>query len=78
MSWNYRIVRYKDASGFGLHEVYYDKGGFPYSMTADAVRFTCGPDEGPEGITERLMMARTDARKRPVFDEPDEWPGHVA
>jgi hypothetical protein len=23
MSWNYRIVRYRNGEGFGLHEVFY-------------------------------------------------------
>lgn len=74
MSWNYRIVRYKDGSGFGLHEVYYcDDTGEAYAMTARPVTFVCDVDEGKAGIEQSLMMARTDARKRPIFDEPESW-----
>lgn len=75
MSWNYRIVRYRENKGFGLHEVYYDAKGKPWSMTENPARFTCDADEGPRAIEEALMIARTDARKRPVFDEPETWPG---
>lgn len=75
MSWNYRIVRYRNNEGFGLHEVYYDKEGLPWSMTEEPAAFACDADEGPGGIQQSLMMARTDARIRPVFDEPEVWPG---
>ncbi len=34
MTWNYRIVKYADGSGFGLHEVGYNLMGEPVSMTA--------------------------------------------
>ena len=74
MSWNYRVVRYRDKSGFGLHEVFYDKDGQPWSMTERPTGFTADLDEGPKGICESLLMARVDARKRPVLDEPDTWP----
>lgn len=74
-SWNYRVVRYKDGSGYGLHEVYYDDDGLPWTMTEDAVRFVCDLSEGPEGIAGSLLTARVDARKRPVLDEPKKWPG---
>jgi hypothetical protein len=75
VSWNYRVVRYRDGSGFGLHEVYYDKDGQPWGMTESAARFTCVPDEGPGGIRDSLRLAATDARLRPVLDEPGTWPG---
>lgn len=77
MTWNYRIVHYKD--GFGLHEVYYDAAGLPWGMTDAPVRFTCDDDEGPAGIIESLKRALKDARERPVFDVPadDEWPGNA-
>jgi hypothetical protein len=71
MSWNYRIVKYKDGTGYGLHEVYYDKGGQPTGMTKRPVSFTCFGDEGPEGIQESLRIARADALKRPTLIEPD-------
>ena len=76
MSWNYRIVKYKDGGGYGLHEVYYDKDGLAWAMTEKPVGFVCDVDEDPkESIGEQLLMAKTNARMRPIFEEPDEWPG---
>lgn len=77
MSWNYRIVRYRNNDGFGLHEVFYDKNNLPWTMTEEPASFVCGVDEGPNGVKQSLLMARVDAIKRPIFDEPDEgkWPG---
>lgn len=75
MSWNYRIVRYRDNSGFGLHEVYYDKDGEPWGMTEEPATFVCDLEEGRSGITAALMTARTDALRRSVLDEPEKWPG---
>ena len=78
MSWNYRIVRYRNNEGFGLHEVYYDKDGHPWGMTEEPVRFACDAEEGPSGIITSLLTARVDARKRPIFDPPrKKWPGKV-
>jgi len=70
MSWNYRIVRYKDGSGFGVHEVYYDGCGKPSSMTEQPVPF-CG--DTLKDVRESLKLAHADARRRPVFDEPEGW-----
>ena len=77
MSWNYRIVRYCNGKGFGLHEVFYDDDGLPWGMTENPATFVCGTDEGPAGIKGSLLRARVDAIQRPVFDEPEEdkWPG---
>lgn len=75
MTWNYRIVRYPNNEGFGLHEVYYDSDGQPWGMTEDAVRFVCSAEEGTAGIVDSLLTARVDASRRPVFDVPDVWPG---
>jgi hypothetical protein len=75
MVWNYRIVKYRDGGGYGLHEVYYDAAGLPWTMTAEPTSFVCDVDEGPEGVKEALLMARVDAIKRPVLDEPEKWPG---
>lgn len=77
MTWNYRIVRYRDNKGFGLHEVYYDSEGRPWSMTVEPATFACDVDEGPEGVRGSLLMARVDAIKRPVLDVPDVWPGEA-
>lgn len=75
--WNYRIVRYANGEGYGLHEVMYDDKGLPWAMTADPCTFACGINEGPQGIKGSLLMARVDAIKRPIFDEPKKgkWPG---
>lgn len=70
--WNYRIVKYRDDSGYGLHEVFYDDEGQPWSMTAKPVSFAA--DE-PEEIVADLLRARVDARNRPILDEPKKWPG---
>ena len=75
MSWNYRIVKYLDGSGFGLHEVFYDDSDRPWSMTEEAADFRCDADEGPQGVRESLLLARVDAIHRPVLKEPKKWPG---
>jgi hypothetical protein len=69
MSWNYRIVKYADGSGFGLHEVHYDKKGREISMTENLASFA---GDTAEEVRSSLMMAKMDAYKRPVFDEPSE------
>jgi hypothetical protein len=73
VTWNYRIVRYLDNKGFGLHEVYYNEAGKPYAMTEDPCRFSCDVEEGAEGVRGSLLTAFTDANRRPVFDEPKKW-----
>jgi hypothetical protein len=75
MTWNYRIVRYKNDGGFGLHEVYYDDEGQPWGMTKNPASFVCDTSEGIAGITNALLTARVDAKKRPILDQPKKWPG---
>ena len=77
MVWNYRIVRYPDSQGFGLHEVYYDDEHRPWSMTADPASFVCDDEEGSAEVTRALRMALDDAGRLPVFDQPadGDWPG---
>ena len=70
MSWNYRIVRYADGSGYGLHEVHYGSDGTACSMTADAARFD---GDTSEEIRDSLLTAKMDATRRLIFDEPDDW-----
>lgn len=77
MTWNYRVVRYRDGSGFGLHEVFYDDKGLPWGMSEEATGFVCGLEEGAAGIAEALMLARTDSIRRPVLDQPETWPGEA-
>lgn len=75
MTWNYRIVRYRDEGGYGLHEVYYDDDGQPWAMTEKPCGFACHVEEGPVGVQESLATALEDATQRPVLDEPEQWPG---
>ena len=75
MSWNYRVVRYADGTGFGLHEVFYDADGQPWGMGENPARFVCDAGETPMEIVRTLAVARTDARLRGVLDEPATWPG---
>lgn len=77
MPWNYRIVQYADGSGYGLHEVYYDADGQPWSMTEAPASFVSDIEEGPSVVKQSLLMARVDSIKRPVFVEPKKgkWPG---
>ena len=70
MSWNYRIVEYANGTGFGLHEVHYNKQGKAIRMTAEPVRFA---DDSAEELRGSLAKAKMDASRRPVFQEPPEW-----
>jgi hypothetical protein len=70
VTWNYRIVRYADGTGYGLHEVYYDKDGKEYSMTKEPCSFVAETDEE---LIKSLCMAYADTARRPVFEEPKEW-----
>ena len=70
MSWNYRIVKYANGSGFGLHEVHYNPNGKETSMTKEPAAFV---GDTAEEVRSGVMMAKADASKRPVFDEPAEW-----
>ena len=69
-TWNYRIVKYADGSGYGMHEVYYNKRGRATHMTAEPV--------GLYGVTLAEMFAvirraSGSALMRPVFHEPKKW-----
>jgi hypothetical protein len=68
MSWNYRIVRYRNGA-LALHEVHYDEKGEPKYRTNEPTDFVCDADEGPAGIVASLEMALNDARDRPVLDD---------
>jgi len=71
MSWNYRIILHDLDSDpvnhwYGLHEVHY---GMPYDRsqpgigpTKEPITFTCGRDEGKEGIIAALEMALRNLR----------------
>lgn len=68
MTWNYRIIRYKDGA-LGLHEIHYDDAGEPKARTSDLADFGCDEDEGPQGIVKSLRMALNDAETQPVLDD---------
>jgi hypothetical protein len=72
MSWHYRIVKYRDDKGYGLHEVYFNKLGQAYAMTADPCSFACDAEDGPKDIVSSLERAMMDAVTREVFEEPEE------
>jgi hypothetical protein len=70
MSWNYRIVKYADGTGYGLHEVHYDHDNKPIRMTKEPAGFA---GDSPEEVRAALLAAKVDATKRTVFDEPEGW-----
>ena len=77
MSWNYRMVKRRKIKGqreeyYAVHEVYYDKLGAPWSMTADAVGFG---GETPNEVIAALTLALRDVQNSPVLIEPKKWPG---
>lgn len=72
MTWNYRMVRYPNGQGFGLHEVYYEDDGSPLGMTSDPCGFTA---DSPGEMLTSLNQARDDAYMLEVFDPPEEWGG---
>jgi hypothetical protein len=78
-TWNYRIVRYRNNQGFGLHEVFTDDAGQPMAMTEDPISFATDAEEGAEGIIASLRTALADATNRPIFNEPEKgkWPGQL-
>ena len=73
MTWNYRIVRYKNGSGFGLHEVFYNKSGKATAMTQNPISFSVDAEEGANTVISAMSMALSDAITRGVFDEPEKW-----
>ena len=76
MTWDYRVVRYRDGSGSGLHEVFYDKDGAPSGMTEQPANFVFAEAEDDKAeIVSALIAALRDATRKPVLDEPARWPG---
>lgn len=70
MHWNYRIVKYACGTGYGLHEVHYGADGHESMMTERPAGFV---GDTPEEVRSALMLAKMDASRRPVFEEPQEW-----
>ena len=69
MTWNYRIIHYKDG-GYGLHEVFYNEEGSIDGWTEQPIDFVCGEDEGPKGVIGGLELASIDS-SLPVLEEKD-------
>jgi hypothetical protein len=75
MTWNYRIVKYKNPNhqdlAYGLHEIYYDELDRPRAMTTEATKLRWDlTGETPEEIVEVLEMMLKDA-KVPFLNEED-------
>jgi hypothetical protein len=83
MHWNYRIVKMTVDCGedkfvtYGLHEVYYNKNNEPFSMTINPITFEYDVEdddqEAKNAIIENLERALEDAKKHPIFVEPEKW-----
>jgi len=69
MTWTYRIIRYSDGRGLGLHEVFYDEAGKPVDMTSGPIAFTVETPEGPSALVSMLKQALLDAERGAVLDE---------
>ena len=73
MSWDYRIIRYRNDHGFGLHEVYYDDDGEINMMTENA---TGALGDTPGGVVATLEMmladAKSDLASGDVVEEADD------
>jgi hypothetical protein len=70
MSWNYRIVKYKNEDAYGLHEVFYNEAGDAWGMTDKPVGFV---GETPEELKSTIVKMALSAFDRPVFIEPEVW-----
>ncbi len=77
--WTYQIVKYKDKSGFGLHEVFYNDDDEPWSMTSDPEvldHLGSDIDDDPvtaEGLKQSMAVMLADAIRHDVLEEPEEW-----
>ena len=66
MSWGFRIVRYADGSGYGLHEVFYDSMQHPTAWTGKPIYFA---GDTAEEVRQELRQAWKDAHDRAVLDQ---------
>lgn len=76
--WIYQIVQYKDGSGFGLHEVYYNANDEPWGRADDPEVLCIGPgtEDDPvtaEGLRWDMALMLADAIRHDVLEEPEEW-----
>ncbi|MCK5602735.1 hypothetical protein KAR91_12720 [Candidatus Pacearchaeota archaeon] len=77
--WIYQIVQYRDGSGFGLHEVFYNGDEEPWGRTDDpeVLRHGPGTEDDPvtaEGLKRKMALMLADAIRHDVLEEPEEWP----
>lgn len=70
MTWNYRVVKYANGSGFGLHRVFYNADGSEKTMSESPVSFF---GKTRDEVYENLCLAKMDAMKRPIFNESANW-----
>lgn len=78
MSTEWRVVRYKDGSGYGLHQVNYDNEGLPYGMSAQPVVLQVPDILGPHRIMQimrEIIQSLGNEQMVVIFNEPEAWPG---
>src|SRR3954462_15420494 len=74
MTWDYRIVKYRDNTGCGLHEVFYDnETERPRAIKQKPSSFCVSKDETPEDLIKSLELALMDAKHQTVLDDPEDW-----
>lgn len=77
--WIYQIVKYRDGSGFGLHEVYYNGDDEPWGMTEKPETLRIGPctaDDDPttaDVLRREMASMLADAIRYDVVEEPEKW-----
>lgn len=75
MTWNYRVVKYKDPDkqgvAFGVHEIYYDDENRPRAMTAEPESRRDLVGDSVEELIRIIDMWQTDVSRFPVLDEKD-------
>lgn len=69
MTWNFRLVKRADSKSkrvqYGVHEVFYNDQGKPFTMTEDPVDIT---GESKKETREYLEMILKDISRFPVLD----------
>ena len=67
--WNYRLVKYADGSGFGVHEVYYENDKqIGMTETPETLR-----GKGRKRLKKNIAMMLADVMRQPVLDELQAW-----
>ena len=69
MTWNFRLVKHKDPrsswSWYGIHEVFYNEAGQPFTMTEEPVDIA---GRSPKEVRGYLRMIQRDIERLPVLD----------